>query len=60
MNAQTKPNVVFILADNMGWGDLQCYGGLTPTPRIDALAEEGTRFLNYNVENQCTPTRSAI
>jgi arylsulfatase A-like enzyme len=40
--------------------DLGCYGGLAPTPRIDALAAEGLRFRNYNVESQCTPTRSAI
>jgi arylsulfatase len=55
-----KPNVVFILVDNVGWGDWSCYGGVTPTPRIDELAKEGIRFKNYNVESQCTPTRSAI
>ena len=57
---QSKPNVVFMLGDNVGWGDLGCYGGLAPTPRLDALAEEGLRLKNYNVEAQCTPTRSAI
>lgn len=56
----TKPNIVFILVDNVGWGDFGVYGGTTPTPRIDKLANEGIRFLNYNVEAQCTPTRSAI
>lgn len=56
----TKPNIVFILLDNIGWGDLGAYGGQTPTPRIDALAAEGIRFTNYNVEAQCTLTRSAI
>jgi arylsulfatase A-like enzyme len=55
-----KPNIVFVLLDNVGWGDLGPYGGQTPTPRIDALAAEGIRFTNYNVEVQCTPTRSAI
>jgi arylsulfatase A-like enzyme len=60
MVQQTKPNIVFILADNIGWGDFGVYGGLTPTPRIDALANAGIRFNNYNVEAQCTPTRSAI
>lgn len=54
------PNVVFIVADNVGWGDFGCYGGLAPTPRVDALAAEGLRFKNYNVEAQCTPTRSAL
>jgi arylsulfatase A-like enzyme len=55
-----RPNVVFMLADNVGWGDVGCYGGLAPTPRIDALAGQGLRFKNYNVESQCTPTRSAL
>ena len=55
-----KPNVVFILADNIGWGDFSCYGGSTPTPRIDKLASEGIRFNNYTVESQCTPSRTAI
>jgi arylsulfatase A-like enzyme len=40
--------------------DITCYGGGTPTPRIDRLAAEGIRFNNYTVEAQCTPTRSAI
>lgn len=56
----SKPNIVFILTDNVGWGDWSCYGGVTPTPRIDQLAKEGIRFNNYNVECQCTPSRSAI
>lgn len=57
---QGKPNIVFIVGDNVGWGDLGCYGGLAPTPRLDALAAQGMRFKNYNVEAQCTPTRSAL
>lgn len=57
---QSKPNIVFILVDNVGWGDWSVYGGTTATPRIDALAREGIRFNNYNVEGQCTPSRSAI
>ena len=60
MASSTVPNVVFIVGDNVGWGDIGCYGGLAPTPRIDALAGQGMRFKNYNVEAQCTPTRSAI
>jgi arylsulfatase A-like enzyme len=58
------PNIVFILMDNLGYGELGCYGGGilrgAPTPRIDKLAIEGTRLLNFNVEAQCTPRRSAI
>src|SRR6476659_8565148 len=59
-----KPNIVFILMDNLGYGELGCYGGGivrgAATPRIDKLASEGTRLLNFNVEAQCTPSRSAL
>jgi arylsulfatase len=59
-----KPNIVFILVDNLGYGELGVYGGGilrgAPTPRIDKLAGEGTRLLNFNVEAQCTPSRSAL
>ena len=58
------PNIVLILADNLGWGELGCYGGGVlrgaPTPRIDALAAEGLKCLNFNVESDCVPTRSAL
>jgi hypothetical protein len=60
----SHPNIVFILMDNLGYGELGAYGGgITrgaPTPRIDQLASEGTRLTNFNVEAQCTPSRSAI
>ncbi|WP_426235401.1 arylsulfatase [Pararhizobium sp. DWP1-1-3] len=59
-----KPNIVFVLMDNLGYGEVGVYGGgITrgaPTPRIDKLAAEGLRLTNYNVEAQCTPSRSAI
>jgi arylsulfatase len=59
-----KPNIVFILMDNLGYGEVGVYGGgITrgaPTPRIDQLAAEGMRLTNFNVEAQCTPSRSAI
>ena len=55
-----KPNIVYLLVDNWGWGDIGLQGSTVATPEIDALAQEGMRFLNFNVENQCTPTRSAI
>lgn len=58
--AGLKPNIVFILVDNVGWGDIGAYGGQIPTPRIDQLAREGIRFTNYTVEPQCTPSRAAI
>jgi hypothetical protein len=53
-----KPNIVLMLTDNLGYGELGVYGGGilrgAPTPRIDKLANEGTRLLNFNVEAQCT------
>jgi arylsulfatase len=59
-----KPNIVFMMADNLGYGEPGCYGGGilrgAPTPRIDALAAQGFRLLNYSVEAQCTPSRSAV
>src|SRR5450631_3134218 len=59
-----KPNIVFMLMDNLGYGELGVYGGGilrgAPTPRIDALANEGMLLLNFNVEAQCTPSRSAL
>lgn len=62
--AKNKPNVVVMMVDNLGWGELGVYGGGelrgAPTPRLDKLAEEGMRLLNFNVEPQCTPTRSAF
>ena len=62
--AQTKPNIVLVFMDNFGWGELGVYGGGilrgADTPRIDSLADEGMRLLNFNVEAQCTPSRAAI
>ena len=62
--ADKKPNVVFILADNVGYGDMGPYGGGelrgAPTPRIDQLAREGLRLTQYLVEPACTPSRAAL
>ena len=59
-----RPNVVFILADNVGYGDLGPYGGGElrgcPTPRCDQLAREGMRLTQYLVESACTPSRAAL
>ncbi len=59
-----KPNIVFILTDNLGYGEVGVYGGgITrgaPTPRIDSLAKDGLRLLNMNMETQCTPSRSSL
>jgi arylsulfatase A len=56
------PNIVFILADDLGLGDLGCYGGTAvPTPHIDRLAAEGLRFTNaYSASAVCAPTRCGL
>ncbi len=63
-STQRLPNIVLVLMDNLGYGELGVYGGGilrgAPTPRIDHLAAEGTRLLNFNVEAQCTPSRAAL
>ena len=63
VNAQERPNIVFMMADNLGYGDLGVYGGGEvrgmPTPRIDQLASEGLQFTQFLVEPGCTPTRAA-
>jgi arylsulfatase len=61
---QDKPNIVLVLMDNFGWGEIGVYGGGVlrgaPTPRIDSIAHEGFQLLNYNVEAECTPSRAAL
>jgi arylsulfatase A-like enzyme len=61
---QQKPNILFILADNVGYGDLGAYGGGelrgAPTPRIDQLAAASLRLTQFLVEPGCTPSRAAL
>ena len=62
--AQEKPNIIIVFMDNFGWGEPGFNGGGiirgAATPRMDKLADEGIRLTNFNVEVQCTPSRSAI
>jgi len=63
LQAQTKrPNILFILADDLGYGDLSCYGRPDyQTPNLDRLAAQGVRFANaYSAAPLCTPTRCAF
>ncbi len=56
---ESRPNIIFILADDLGWGDLSCYGRPDyRTPNIDRLALQGTKFTDaYSASAVCTPTR---
>jgi arylsulfatase A-like enzyme len=55
-----QPNVVIIMADDMGYSDLGCFGGEIRTPSIDALAHDGLRFTNFYSENMCWVSRAAM
>lgn len=60
--ARSRPNILFILADDLGYGDLSCYGRPDyQTPHLDRLAAQGVRFINaYSASPLCTPTRCAF
>ena len=56
----SRPNIVLIISDDMGYSDLGCYGGEIETPALDAVAAGGLRFTNYYVNNMCWPTRASL
>lgn len=58
--AASKPNIVFIIADDLGYSALGCYGGEIETPQLDALAEGGVRFTQFYNTARCWPTRAAL
>ena len=58
--AVKQPNIVLILADDMGYSDLGCYGSEIPTPNIDGLAEDGMRFTQFYNTARCCPTRASL
>ncbi len=55
-----RPNIVLILADDMGYSDIGCYGGEIATPNLDKLAENGLRFTQFYNAARCCPTRAAL
>ena len=60
-SGERKPNVIVILADDLGYGDLGCYGATEiATPNIDKLCAEGMKFNSFYVHNRCSPTRAAF
>lgn len=58
--AQEEPNILVILADDLGYSDIGSFGGEISTPNLDAMANQGVRFTNFNVAPRCSPTRAAL
>src|SRR5262245_38884110 len=58
----SRPNIVLMFPDNLGWGEVNVYGGVRGaiTPRLDRMAAEGLRLNNFNVEFSCTVSRAAL
>ena len=56
----SRPNIILILADDLGFSDLACYGSEISTPHLDRLAREGVRFRQFYNMARCCPTRAAL
>ena len=55
-----KPNIVLIVADDLGFGDIGCYGGDIQTPNIDELSHKGIKFSSFHTAPMCAPTRAML
>jgi len=58
--SQQKPNIIFILVDDMGWSDIGCYGSEIDTPNLDTLANTGIRFTQMHNTSKCFPSRACL
>lgn len=58
--AETRPNIVLVMVDDMGWSNIGCYGGMVETPTIDRLAKNGVRFNQFYNAARCCPTRATL
>ncbi|MDB4633744.1 sulfatase-like hydrolase/transferase, partial [Akkermansiaceae bacterium] len=56
--ANERPNIIIIMADDMGYSDIGCYGGEIKTPNLDRLASKGMRFTQFYNTARCCPTRA--
>ena len=56
----SRPNVIIIMADDMGWSDIGCYGSEIKTPNLDGLAKKGVRFTQFYNTGRCCPTRATL
>jgi len=59
-NSSARPNIILIMADDMGYSDLGCFGGEVDTPNIDSLAANGVRFTQFYNTARCCPTRASL
>jgi len=59
-DASSRPNIVLILADDLGWSDLGCYGSEIETPHLDRLAKGGIRFTHFHNTAKCFPSRACL
>ncbi|MEY2427925.1 MAG: hypothetical protein QOJ40_810, partial [Verrucomicrobiota bacterium] len=59
-HAAQRPNILLILADDLGWSDVGCYGSEIKTPNIDALAKNGLRFTQFYNSARCCPSRASL
>ena len=57
--AAERPNIIYIMADDMGFSDIGCYGSEISTPNLDGLAEDGVRFTQFYNTARCCPTRAS-
>ena len=60
INKDKRPNIIVILADDMGYSDIGCYGGEINTPNLDKLASNGLRFTQFYNTSRCCPTRASL
>src|SRR5215207_9768833 len=60
LKQNSKPNILLIVADDLGYTDLGCYGGDIKTPNIDQLAKQGLQFTNFHTSPLCAPTRAML
>lgn len=60
MTASRRPNVLIILADDLGFSDVGCFGSEIQTPNIDRLAADGMRMTDFHAASACSPTRSML
>ncbi|MCU0228609.1 MAG: arylsulfatase [Bryobacterales bacterium] len=58
--APSRPNIIVVMADDMGYSDLGCYGSEISTPNLDGMARRGIRFTNFSNTSRCCPTRAAL